>query len=539
MTNMKIGVKIGLSFGLILIMLIILSVVTFENVNQMEQDAQKVIRTQELLSNLYEFSGYLTDAETGQRGYMITGNESYLEPYKHAVNHVESHLKELRKQLKGQAEQQSFLDELERLARAKMADMELTIRLLETEGIEKARDKVSQGNGKQLMDEIRSVFEKITANEEDHLQENYIETQSITARTHTALYWICGISFLIVILLTVYFIQTIARPLQKISAIAIKIAAGDLTEVFEETERGDEVGLLITSLTEMTQVMQKQFKAVREGINVLSSSTSEIMSGVSQLAASAEQTATAIGETTTTIEQVKQTAEVSSQKAKEVSADSKKNAMISEEGNKAIAETTESMSIIKQKMDMIAAVVVNLSEQSYIIGEITATVSDLAEQSNILAVNAAIEAAKAGEQGRGFTVVAQEIKNLSNRSKEATAEVRRILNDVQKSITKVVMSTDDGGRVVDKGQELIKATQEAIELLSESIIRAAQASIQIASSSQQQLVGMDQVVMAMENIRESSSQIATTTHQTNISVNDLHQLGERLQDMINFYKVRS
>ncbi len=538
MRNMKIGWKIGLGFGAALIMLNILSIVTSININQMDREAQKVIYTQKVLSNLNEFLGHLTDAETGQRGYLITGNESYLEPYKHAVDHVEIHLTELNEQLKDHAEQQSLLDELERLVKAKMADMDLTIKMLEAEGIEKAREELSKGNGKQLMDEIRSMIEKITAREEDHLQENYDETQKITARTHTALYLICGIFFLTVILLTVYFIQTIARPLQRISAIAGKMASGDLTNEFEVVKQNDEVGMLITSLTMMTHVLKKQFTSVREGINVLSSSTSEIMSGVAQLASSATETATAIGETTTTIEEVKQTAEVSSQKAKEVSADSKKNAMISEEGNKAIAETTESMAIIKQKMDTIAAVVVNLSELSHTIGEITATVNDLAEQSNILAVNAAIEAAKAGEQGRGFSVVAQEIKNLSNRSKEATAEVRRILNEVQKSISKVVMSTEDGGRVVDNGLELIKATQEAIEKLSGSVVRAAEASIQIASSSQQQLVGMDQVVVAMENIRESSSQIAMTTQQTNISVNDLHQLGEKLQEMIKFYKVK-
>lgn len=534
----RIGVKIGVGFGLILVMVIILSSVTYKNVRHMEQDAQQVIHIQKVLGNISEFVEHLTNAETGQRGYLITGNESYLEPYIKAIGHSEIHLQELKKLLSNHLEQQKNMEDLEILVKEKMADMAMTIRMAKTDGIEKARNEVSKGKGKELMDNIRVVFEKIRASEGEHLEESYFETENITAKTRFTVFWIGCISLLLVIFLTLFFIQNIVIPFRRISRMAESIAEGDLTIEITKTKRKDEIGLLINSLATMNGILQKQMTAIKEGINVLSSSTSEIMSGISQLAASATQTATAIGETTTTIEEVKQTSDVSSKKAKEVSDDSRRNAKISEEGNKAIVETTESMAIIKQKMDMIASIIVNLSEQSHIIGEITATVNELAEQSNILAVNAAIEAAKAGEHGRGFSVVAQEIKNLSARSKEATTQVRSILNEVQKSISKAVLATEDGGRVVDTGIDLIKATREAIGLLTESVIRAAQASIQIASSSQQQLVGMDQVVIAMENIRESSSQIASTTHQTNISVNDLHQLGERLQGLIAFYKVK-
>ena len=537
MKNLKIGVKIGLSFGLILVMLLILSVVTYNNVNHMERDAEEVIHTREIIGNIHLFIGHITNGETGQRGYMITGDKKFLEPYHQAVDHLDIHLGELKEELLQHEELRPMVHDLEILVKEKMANMELTIETLNSKGVDEARQLVSMGKGKEIMDKIRNILDEIVAKEETHLKRNYFDTEKITTQTRAAVFIIGGIALLFVILSTIYFTLTIARPLQKVAVIAGEIAAGDLSSEIEIPARNDEVGHLISSLKKMSEGLKSQIVDIREGVNVLSSSSSEIMSGVAQLAASATQTATAIGETTTTIEEVKQTAEVSNQKAKEVSADSKRNAAISKEGKQAILETTESMNIIKQKMDSIAGVVVNLSELSHTIGEITATVNDLAEQSNILAVNAAIEAAKAGDHGRGFSVVAQEIKNLANRSKEATSEVRKILNDVQKSVSKVVMSTDDGSRVVENGLDLIKQTSQAIGLLSNSVTRAAEATIQIASSSQQQLIGMDQVVVAMENIRESSSQIASTTHQTSISVNDLHQLGERLQSMIKVYKV--
>jgi len=535
--NLKIGMKIGLGFVVLFMLLAILSIVTHGNVQRMERNAEETFSTMRILGDLNLFEGHITNAETGQRGYLVTGLEEYLEPYHHALGHVEEHLRELKLQLHDDKEEIRLMGKLEALARAKIEDMVRTIRMVDEKGIEAARKEISKGEGKQIMDEIRQVIGEMRAEEERHLEKNFEDVEQRTARTMRIILWIGGISLLLIIILTYYFVVTIAQPIQRATEASRKIAEGDLNVKLEETTRGDEVGLLVKSLISMKEGMRRQISEIKEGVSVLSSSTSEIMSGVSQLAASATQTATAIGQTTTTIEEVKQTAEVSSYKAKEVSAEGKKNAMISEEGSKAVIETTESMAIIKQKMDTIANVVLNLSELSHTIGEITATVNDLAEQSNILAVNAAIEAAKAGDQGRGFAVVAQEIKNLSYRSKEATSEIRSILNDFQKSISKVVMSTEDGSRVVANGMDLTKATREAIEMLSDSVTRASQASIQIASSSQQQLIGMDQVVVAMENIRESSSQIAATTQQTSISVNDLHQLGERLQNLIDFYKV--
>ncbi len=109
------------------------------------------------------------------------------------------------------------------------------------------------------------------------------------------------------------------------------------------------------------------------------------------------------------------------------------------------------MKRIQTHMDSIAASIVRLSDQSQAIGEIIASVNDLAEQSNLLAVNAAIEAAKAGEQGKGFAVVAQEVRSLAEQSKQATAQVRNILGDIQKATSAAVMATEQGSKAVEAG----------------------------------------------------------------------------------------
>jgi methyl-accepting chemotaxis protein len=180
---------------------------------------------------------------------------------------------------------------------------------------------------------------------------------------------------------------------------------------------------------------------------------------------------------------------------------------------------------------------VRLSEQGQAIGEIMASVNDLAEQSNLLAVNASIEAAKAGEHGKGFAVVAQEVRNLAQQSKQATAQVRTILSDFQKATSTAVMATEQGSKAVDSGVKQSAEASEAIRILTDSISEAAQAAAQIAASSQQQRVGMDQVALAMESIKQASLQNASSTKQGEAAAMNLHTLGQKMKLLVERYQV--
>ena len=326
--------------------------------------------------------------------------------------------------------------------------------------------------------------------------------------------------------------KTMVDTIRERAGQAEDIANGNLTIVVEPISEKDTLG---TAFKTMVERLRSQINEITEGINVLASSTSEIMASVTQMALSASETATSVSETTTTVEEVKQTAEVSNHKAKEISESAFKTVEISNEGIKAINNTIEGMNKVKQQMESIANMVVGLSEQSQEVGEITSTVNDLAEQSNLLAVNAAIESAKAGEHGKGFTVVAQEIKKLAERSKEATAQVGSILKDIQKSVSSAVMATEEGGKVVEEGLRLTTISGKAIKTLSDSVDEAADVMIQIAASSQQQLEGMNQMVSTMGNIKESSVQAAASTKQSAESVNELQKLGDKLKELMNQY----
>ncbi|MGJ0535048.1 MAG: methyl-accepting chemotaxis protein [Methylocystis sp.] len=316
--------------------------------------------------------------------------------------------------------------------------------------------------------------------------------------------------------------------------VAGKIAAGDLTVQIAAPSGHDVLGQAFASMVENLRAINRE---LAEGVGVLAASTSAIMTGTSQIAAGATETATIVAQTVSTVDEMKQTVQLSSQKARHVSDTAQKAVAISQTGRKSVEDVIDGMSLIQQQMESIAQSIVRLSEQSQAIGEIVATVKDLAEQSNLLAVNAAIEANKAGEHGRGFSVVAQEVRNLAEQSKRATAQIRSLLGDIQKGTNIAVLATEQGAKAVANGVQQSREAGEAILQLAESIGENAAAANQIAVSAQQQMVGMDQLALATANIRETTSQNMESTRQAEVAAHSLHALGIRLKQLVERYKV--
>lgn len=274
-------------------------------------------------------------------------------------------------------------------------------------------------------------------------------------------------------------------------------------------------------------------RQLQESIMRLTSSAAQILSTTAEVASGTAETATAVNETTATVEEVKQTAQLTSQKAKQVSDSAQKMTEVAQTGRVSIEETIEVMHNIQVQMESVGGSIVQLAEQSQAIGDIITTVNDLAEQSNLLAVNAAIEATRAGEHGRGFAVVAQEVRSLASQSKQATAQVRSILGDIQKATNGAVLATEQGNKAVEDGVRQTTATGQAINDLADSVFEASQAATQIAASNQQQMVGMDQVALAMDNIKQASSQNVAGTRQAETAAQDLQELGRRLSRLIS------
>ncbi|WP_320169181.1 methyl-accepting chemotaxis protein [Maridesulfovibrio sp.] len=389
--------------------------------------------------------------------------------------------------------------------------------------------------------------------------------------------YILGAIVVILGLCAVFFIaRDITKPLKRVVDAAYRIAGGDMSITMGETQRADELGDLSKAFGKMTESLNEMSSAmervadsdltvsikpksdkdtigkslaamvenlksdnvkIHEAVRILSTSLSQISAASAELTASAAETASAVAETNATVEEVKQTAHLSSEKSRQVADVARKAVTTSQHGKQSAEDAASGMKNIRNQMDTIAQSIVRLSEQSQHIGDIIYVVNDIADQSNILAVNASIEASKAGEEGRGFTVVAREIRNLSDQSKHSVSQIQSILADIQKATSSAVMITEEGGKAVEAGAKLSSQTGEAILNLSSVINQSAQSSAQIAASSQEQLAGMDQVAVALSSIKQAGEQNLESSRQLEEAVKDLDRQARSLRDMMERFKL--
>jgi len=379
------------------------------------------------------------------------------------------------------------------------------------------------------------LYQLITINDNNADNSHLIAINEIN-RDFTLLAIVMIIGIILSIVLGVLISRAITIPLAKGIKLAEAVSEGDLT-VRIDINQTDEVGKLADALQKMVENLKRITSEINNGVAILGTSASEILTTVTEISTGAAETATSVSETTTTIEEVRQTAMVSNQKAQSLMLSSQKAADSVDRGRESVNEVIASMKKIDNQMNLISETILKLADQNRTIGEITSSVSDIADQSNLLAVNAAIEAAKAGEHGRGFTVVAQEIRSLADQSKKATAQVKEIINDINKSVNQAVGVTEQGSRTVEEGGRLVAQSGEVIELLAENVEETAQASIQISSSNQQQMAGMEQIVPAMDNIKVASQQNVAGMKQAQAAAHDLNALGQNLKEILGKFKL--
>jgi len=474
-----------LAAGLVLPLatLLAIGVVTYRNTTSLVETSRRVAHTHAVLEKLEALLAAATDAETGQRGFLLTGDERFLEPYVAGTQRLGELERSLGALIADNPAQRRRLDAADRLIASKLAELKETVELRRTRGFDAALAVVRSDAGKRLMDALRVVVGEMESEEENLLERRAADAEA-TARATTS-----------------------------------SVLYGTL------------LALLLASLGGLV-VVRGVTRHVRSGVVGIVSSANEILAATAQQAAGATAAAAAVQETSTTVEEVKRTSQVAFQKAGAVAEAAQRTAQVSRDGGRAVEECVHGMTESKQRMESLAERVLALSQQAQTIGEIIATVNELAEQSNILAVNAAIEAAKAGETGKGFAVVAAEVKALAERSKQATGQVRTILAEIQRATQGAVMAAEQGVKTAESGVGVAARAGESIAQLTQGVNEAAQAAQQILASAQQQAAGMDQIALAMQSIHQSSTQNMASTRQMERAAGDLSGLAHRLRALV-------
>jgi methyl-accepting chemotaxis protein len=534
--NMKIGTRILAGYGLALIVVGAVGIVAYRATSELVDSADWVTHSYKVRETLAETLSSLTAAESGQRGFLVTGEEKYLEPYTEAIKVINGDIQELRELISDNPSQQARITALQPVAASRLAMLADIIDLRRQRGERTAVEAVLSDKGKTLMDDIRRIIGDMDAEETVLLKER-VQRAKATADFSSRAMIVGGLVVLLLVSIVGVLIQrSITGPLSTFMQFVRRVGEGDLTQQ-AQISSGDELGELGKCLDQMVVGLKDVASQARFATENLTSASAEILASTQQQAASTGEQAAAVQQTTITMEEIAQSGVQISERAKQVAASAEATATASHAGLQAMENTTRTMEGIREQAEAVAENVVSLSEKTQAIGEIISTVNDLAEQSHLLALNAAIEAAAAGEHGRSFTVIASEVKNLADQSREATVQVRVILGDIQKGINSSVMLTEEAVKRVDSGKQQADVANRTIRTMTDSIQQSVQAFQQIVAGSNQQQIGFTQVAQAVRDIGQASQQTAASTQQLEKAALNMTALSQQLQKAVERYRL--
>ncbi|MGD1804533.1 CHASE3 domain-containing protein [Dapis sp. BLCC M126] len=459
------------------------NILSQSSIRTLEESAEWVAHTYQVKGLLKGLEKTLVDAETGQRGFIYSGQENFLEPYNLAQETIDDNFEELKTEISDNPEQLKRLAQVADLAESKISELKQTIKLKRAGEEEKLRELVLSGLGKEIMDEIRQKIDEMIAVEDQLLNERK-EQEEKAYQLAITVSWSSFMIVVIVSLVIIFMINKIA--IQPINAVA----------------------------------------------NLIATSANEIAAAVEQQERTASLQANSVNTTTTTMDELGSFSRQSSEQANAANNTAKLTLEAAEKGNRTVKETFDAMNNLKVKVEAIAHQILRLREQANQISQISQMVGDLANQTNILALNAKVEAVRGGENSQGFSIVAAEIKKLAAQSKSSAEKIRLLVEEIQDLIYSTVLVTEEGTKTVELGIEITDRTTEAFARITKSVNNVVINNQQISLNIQQQANAIQQVVEVMDSINQGAKETALGIGQTRTGTDNLKKAAEQLKNIV-------
>ncbi|WP_066426275.1 methyl-accepting chemotaxis protein [Anabaena sp. 4-3] len=528
--------------GLILILASITTYMTKKTNQELVTNANLVTETYALKAKLKELEKILVDSETGQRGFIITKNEEYLEPFTKAKEQLNSLLNEIERELKDDSLKMTHFNKIEELAQEKIKISEETIQLKKNGKEQELMTYFIENKGRNIMDDIRKEIDITMQIENENLSEQQKQVNQIQMISELVIWGslICIIITVIVVCLAIILIpgRALSQSLQNAFTLAEKVSAGDLTVEVAATST-DVIGKLMTTLKDMAQNLNNLIRKVQQsGIQATSSATQIAASGkqleatLTEQVASTNQVAAAAKEISATSRELAKTME-------EVAAMSQSTTMAASDSQKDLLRMETTMRQLAEATNSIAARLGVISEKANNINNIVVTITKVADQTNLLSLNAAIEAEKAGEYGLGFAVVAREIRRLADQTAVATLDIEQMVKQMQSSVSTGVMEMDkfatEVGRSVEDVANISTQVGQIIEQVQDLTPRFEVVSQGMETQSQ----GAQQISEAMTQLSNTSTQTAASLREINNAISQLNQVAHNLRQEISHFKVKT
>ncbi|WP_459743300.1 HAMP domain-containing methyl-accepting chemotaxis protein [Pseudomonas sp. 3A(2025)] len=348
---------------------------------------------------------------------------------------------------------------------------------------------------------------------------------------------ICTLLALILgVIAAVLITRQITRPLQETLDVVERIASGDLTHTMAVTRR-DELGVLQQGIQRMGSTLRELITGIRDSVTQIASAAEELSAvteqtsaGVNSQKVETDQVATAMHEMSVTVQEVARNAEEASFAASAADREAR-------DGDRVVGEAITQIERLATEVKRSADAMTELEQESDKIGKVMDVIKSVAQQTNLLALNAAIEAARAGEAGRGFAVVADEVRGLAQRTQQSTEEIEGLVAGLQ-SGTRQVSSIMLGSReLTNSSVELSRKAGESLSSITQTVSNIQSMNQQIAAAAEQQSAVAEEISRSIVNVRDVSEQTAAASEETAASSVELARLGGQLQTMVSRFRV--
>ncbi len=533
----NIGTKIAVGFALGLAIFTTIGIVAFRGTEQLISSARQENHTYQVIGELEEILSLVKDAETGQRGYLLTGTPRYLEPYNRARSAIQARIEELRNLVQDNPRQQTYLQTLEPRIAQKLSELDTTIQLRQTKGANAALDVVRTDQGNQLMEQIREVVARMRTEEQNLLQTRSQAAENAGRRTLNSVMYGMPLGVLLLALIGVVLNRQITRPLDRVSKVAQKVADGDLTQSIQISHDQTEVGQLLAAFQNMTKSLNGLIaQAQRSGIQI-STSTTQIAAAGKQLEATVNEQFASMNEVNATARQIAMTSGNLAKSMDDVVQTAQATTTAASNSQTNLEKIQSAMQRLGYATNSISAKLKVMDEKANNINTVVTTITKVADQTNLLSLNAAIEAEKAGEYGAGFAVVAREIRRLADQSAVATLEIEQMVKEMQSSVSSGVIEVDKFRSEMNQYVEEVGNVSEQITSFITEVQGLTPRFVTVSQSMDEQYRGAEQISTAIAQLRDASQQTVQSIQETNYALTQLDDATRGLQREISQFKV--
>lgn len=535
--SLNISQILGLGFGIVIVLIVINNFFSQWTRSRVANSIEDVILAHEIKFELEQLEKILIQAETGQRGFLYTGKEEFLEPYQEATRTIDQNLLKLKSQIKDDNQKLRVVG-LESIIKERKDYLEDTIALGKSGQERLVKERVSQGEGEQLMDKLRVAIVKMEEAEDEIL----LERQNIVSQAQSLASYLTWGSTVLIITLSLVISFTSSRIIKHSLGVAVKIAeqvsAGDLTSPIQITAV-DEIGKLQAALKTMTQSLNGLISQMQQSGVQVTSSANRLTASSEQLESTMNEQVSTTHEITATSQEIAATAQELARTVEDVADLVGNTATTASQGQQDLQRMEDTIRQLAEATTAIASKLGIISERANNINTVVTTITKVADQTNLLSLNAAIEAEKAGEYGAGFAVVAREIRRLADQTAVATLEIESMVKEMQSAVSTGVMEMDKFTQEVNQGVGDIQDVSQKIVQIIEQVQSLTPQFEVVNQGMETQSQGAQKIRTAMQQLNETSQQTSTSMQDNSKAINQLNEVVQGLQQEISRFKVKS